>query len=496
MGHNPAFMPFTLTMLAAALLWMTDPPAAAPPEPPPIPPAGAPASGKGDAPVAPPSGADVAPGATSTATPSSAPVTAPPRRLWVILDYYKEFGGTVLREDEASITLVTPEGDERKVDRNSIINAVPLLDDPEGTKVVVRMRDGGVLRGELVSDGFQAVKVRIGGVSTTLPRNAVFALQRELPFETRLANFRSRIAADDWGGRLELSRWLLSEGRPDLALEELRTIRKKLDSEEVDDLIRQAETVLKLRGDGPKEAPAPKPAPVSRAEIVRRLTDDDVNLVRVMEVDLRNPPRLRASDGLAARLCEAYPDHPLMPPAAERPQMAKWPAARLLALLFSMKARDLYGMVRAEDEPEHLQVYRRRVHDAWLVPNCATSRCHGGNSAGRFILSNAEPTSARTAYTNLLILLGYRTADGRPLLDFEDPSKSALLGYAGPRSDTTSPHPAVQGWRATSANQRRALQSDAATWIRGMHVPPRSTYPVDFTMPGAANQPRSGGDDR
>ncbi|MFN6398678.1 MAG: hypothetical protein ACK449_02055, partial [Planctomycetota bacterium] len=71
-------------------------------------------------------------GQSSAAPAAPAAAAAPPRRLWVILDYYKEFGGTVVREDEASITLKTPTGEERTVDRNSIVSAIPLLDDPEG----------------------------------------------------------------------------------------------------------------------------------------------------------------------------------------------------------------------------------------------------------------------------------------------------------------------------------------------------------------------------
>ena len=49
------------------------------------------------------------------------------RRLWIVLDFYKEFGGTIVREDDATIVLRTPEGAERSVDRNSIVFMTQLL---------------------------------------------------------------------------------------------------------------------------------------------------------------------------------------------------------------------------------------------------------------------------------------------------------------------------------------------------------------------------------
>jgi len=107
------------------------------------------------------------------------------------------------------------------------------------------------------------------------------------------------------------------------------------------------------------------------------------------------------------------------------------------------------------------------------------------------MLSSVEPRDARTAYTNLMVLLGYRTADGRPLLDFDDPTKSVLLSMGRPRNEAAHPHPAVAGWEPLPASQRRALEDDALAWLRGMHRP-RPTYPVDFQMPpGRTGAPAS-----
>ena len=469
-------------LIALIALLASDPPAA-PPEPPPIPqaPAATPAP-----PPAQPAATEAAPAAaSSSAQPTATPAAPPPQRLWVILDYYKEVGGTVLREDEASITLRTPEGEERRIDRNSIVNAVPLLDEPEGTPVIIRLRSGRELKGVLVSDGFDAVVTRIDGVRTSMPRTDVLSVEPEVPFEERLVRFRSRIPADAWDVRLELVRWLLAERHPEIALEELREIRRNADSDDAARLMARAEAELELqraasraRPKGGRDGAAP-----TAEETVRRLSESDMNLVRVMEVDLAHPPRMHHPSDLATRILEAHPTDEHLPPSGpERAAMANWSTPRLLELLFAMKARDLYGAIRVDEDPEHLRLYRKRVHDGWLIPNCATSRCHGGTRAGAFMLSSVEPRDPRTAYTNLLVLLGYRTADGRPLIDFDDPAKSALLSMGRPRNEASVPHPPVAGWEPLAGSQRRALEDDALAWIRGMHRP-RPVYPVDFQMP-------------
>lgn len=472
-------MPWPALLMVAIALRAGDPPAA-PPEPPPIPgttqvapsgtaPATAPTDGSGQ----------------SSATPTEATVApAPPRRLWVILDYYKEFGGTVVREDEASITLKTTTGEERTVDRNSIVSAIPLLDEPEGTPVIVRWRNGRTIPAELVSDGFEEVVVRIERARTSLPRREILALEREPPFEEQLAGFRAKIPADAWDVRMELVRWLLAKHHPEIALEELREIRKNADSDEAARLMVRAEAEWELLQKSPKaRAKADGAETTTRVELVPRLSDDDVNMIRVLETDLRSPPRMRHALELPTAMQERYPSHERMPPAGpERSGMQTWSTQRLLQLLFSMQARDLYGMVRIDEDPEHLRLFRKRVHDGWLIPNCATSRCHGGAAGGRLVLATTDSKSSRTAYTNLLVLLNFRTEQGRTLLDFERPKESILMGFGRPRNEAPVPHPAIAGWKPVATPLQKAMEEDATAWIGGMYRP-RPDYPVKLEAP-------------
>ena len=473
-------MSWTALLLVAIALRAGDPPAA-PPEPPPIP--GAPQA----APTPPVPTQSDGSGQSSAAPSAPAETQAPPRRLWVILDYYKEFGGTVLREDEASITLRTVTGEERTVNRNAVVAAIPLLDDPEGTRVIVRWRDGRTTPAELVSDGFEQVVVRLGRTRTTLSRQQILAVEREVPFEDRLASFRARIPAEAWDMRLELVRWILAQQHPEIAIEELREIRKHADSEEAADLMRRAELELALaKSAARREEKSPDAEKPAKDTGRPRLSDDDVNLIRVMEVDLKAPPRMHHRPDLAPTIAERYATDERLPAADERQQMRSWPTARLLQLLFALKARDLYDMVQVDEDPEHLRVFRKRVHDGWLIPNCATSRCHGGPAGGRLLLATEDPKSARTAYTNLLILLGYRNERGEPLVDFDAPEKSSLAAFGLPRSDPRCAHPPVAAWRPVSPSLQRDMESEVLAWLRGMHRP-RHEYPV--TLPAAAEKP-------
>lgn len=200
------------------------------------------------APLDPPASGGDAPPANA---PTQAPASTPPntgagtsdkgdqaiatdskqRRLWIVLDFYKEFGGTIVREDDATIVLRTPDGPERTVDRNSIVFMTQLLEDPAGTPVIARLRDGRTLKGELVRDDFDVAVVSISGVQTRILRANLWKLELEVPFERRLALLREKLQPGTPAQRIVIARWCMNEGRPDIAIDELRAVQRLEDSE-------------------------------------------------------------------------------------------------------------------------------------------------------------------------------------------------------------------------------------------------------------------------
>ncbi len=425
--------------------------------------------------------------------------------MWIILDFYKEFGGTVLREDEAVLVVRTPEGEERTVDRNSIVSIVSLLDDPPGTKVHVLRRDGRKIAAILEKDDFQSATVRIAGVRTELLRRQILGLEVDPPFEQRLQEYRQGIPKDAIELRLTMIRWIMQEGHPDIALEELKPIRRDFDSEEARRLQSLAESELRMKESRQRRAgeittPASPDRPSAVADDqVPRLSARDVNLIRLMEIDLANPPRIELPPDLVQDIRTNYADSPLLPATPqERERMNHWSSDRIVKLLFELKARDLYERVNVMQDPEHLQTFRRDVQSGWLIPNCATSRCHGGDRSGRFLLATTDSRDPTTAYTNLWILLNFKTADGRPMIDFDKPEESVLLGHAQSASGVGHPHPAVPGYTPAIEESRKSKLTDAIAWIRGMHRP-RPSYPISYTLktpPPCAERPPTASDER
>lgn len=248
--------------------------------------------------------------------PPATPAAPAPRQVWVVLDFYKEFGGTVVREDEATLVVRTPAGEERTVERSTVISAIPLLDDPPGTPVIVRYRDGHRVRATLVSDALDGVTVEVKGMRTSMPRTEIWGLEREVPFETLLDRYRRAVAPDAWTQRIALARWAMDQDHPEVALQELQDVVKHQDSEEVRTLIRLAQIAMEARKSRQPSPAGPGPSGPTKPEVppAPRLQESDVNLIRVMEVDLSRPPRLEVAPS-----CPRNWSHDTGPPASCRP---------------------------------------------------------------------------------------------------------------------------------------------------------------------------------
>ena len=234
----------------------------------------------------------------------------------------------------------------------------------------------------------------------------------------------------------------------------------------------------------------PRPTLREREEAFGLITPEDINLLRVYEVDLRNPPRMVIRRELIDTMIRRYGDHELMPVNREgRAALYRMPAAEILDLLFRLNARELYGQVQVLDHPRAFALFRNHVHAEWLMNSCATTRCHGGQEAVRLWLWNQNPNSDRTVYTNFLLLERFRLEDGTPLIDYVAPARSPLLQMGLPREDSRFPHPPVpgldgtpRGWRPVFERVEDRRFRQAVQWIDAMYRP-RPEYPVEFTPP-------------
>jgi hypothetical protein len=453
-----------LAVLVAGTLGLDDPPPAAPPPTDP---------------------------ASTPAAPAAPEMTSPERvHLWV--DRYEEIGGEVVEEDHELIAIRTPSGEIRTFSKGRLIRIIRLIDVDEPHPGMIELRDGTMLLGELVSDDWDEVVLRIKGVLSRFPRESVVQCRLDLTLEQKYRRFKELMEPDAWLRRFELASWLFDEDAYELARQELREIVAGSQLPEAVRLLRMVEAQIALEnGSLPPGRSIARPprdedaGPVDLKDMLPQelITSEDVNIIRVYEIDFRDPPsRIHVSPETIRELLEKYgADKRIPADSAGRTRLFRANPLEIVDLMFKLKARDLYSRIEVQSEPPALNLFRQKVHDAWLIPNCATSRCHGGIDGGRFFLHRRGSKSERVRYTNLLILERWNELD-MPLVDFDEPGQSLLIQYALPRNEARFPHPEVKGWQPafTSSNQR--LLRDSLRWIETMYKP-RPGYPIDFEAP-------------
>jgi len=444
-----------------------------------------------DVPPAAPPATSPAPAAAPPANP--VPVTAAPvqlRRVHIVIDRRTERGGFVAYEDEERIVIVR-DGQTLDLRKDEILDVIPLIDVPEPLPAVIQQRDGGLFKATLVEDGFDAVTYKVGSVKASLPRSTVYRVLLDIPFEEKYRRMKDAAGTADAAKRLALCDWLYRERRYELARDELKPLVDETALPEAVALLRVVEAQLAIQRKGPVEGdrtisrsdPVPdEPEPLP-ARATRALTPEEVNIIRVYEIDFDRPPRVQVDREVALKLFDEYSANPLIPhsPTA-RDQLASGDPLNVVRLIFSLKARDYYPRIKVLSEPSALQLFRRNVHDGWLIPNCATSRCHGGPDGGRLFLMTKQASTAGVRYANMLNLLR-GSPKGLPFINFESPMESGIIQAGLPRDEALQPHPEVPGWKPVFGRaivpQRLA---DTLTWIRSMYQP-RPDYPVDYAPP-------------
>ena len=323
------------------------------------------------------------------------------------------------------------------------------------------------------------------------------SMVRALPsVEERYEALRRSIDPEDVEGLLRLAEWLRARGRFDLALAE---IERALAVEPLHPDARQLKLLVteqkKLAQVPPSDAPRPRPA----SERPDRppfplLTEQQINLIRVYEIDLKDPPRLLIDRDTITKLLDQYAGVGDVPVTREgRDAFYRKRPEDILAIMFDLQARDLYGEVRVMGNPDSMRAFRDNIHRTWLVNSCATNQCHGGEEAGRLRLYNRSTGSDAAVYTNFLILDRFRTADGLPLIDYLSPARSPLLHMGLNRDDALFKDPEVDRpgtarWRPVFRSADSERFKEALEWIGDMYKP-RPNYPIDYQPPGASEPP-------
>jgi hypothetical protein len=355
--------------------------------------------------------------------------------------------------------------------------------------------DGRRITGVLVDQSKAGVTLRVAGIQTPFARSTISKVRTLPSVEEQYKSLRSRAKDLDFLERLKIADWLRSRERFDLAMVELDGILA-LDPRNYDaaDLRTRVllEQDLASRRLPPGTAPKPKEPKVEKESKEFPLLDDDqINLLRVFEADLNANPRLSISRETIDRLIETYGGHDGIPTTREgRDAFRRKPPVEILAILFRLRARELYSDVKMLDHPPSLRRFRDDVHNSWLLNSCATTACHAGPDAGRLYLANKGSPPDRVVYTNFLILDRFKMSDGRPLIDYDHPAESPLLQLALPRGAAGIRHSeATVGknkvrWRSVLSGPDDPRFRKSVQWIESMYRP-RPDYPIDYQPPKA-----------
>ena len=143
--------------------------------------------------------------------------------------------------------------------------------------------------------------------------------------------------------------------------------------------------------------------------------------------------------------------------------------------------------IEITSDPADMIAFRNSVHP-WILQNCATSACHGGEKAGKLRLYHPPgPANDAALYTNFYILSTYAPADGGKLLDRDQPEKSNLLQYALPKVTAAHAHPGsldVHRFGETGNAEYQNIEN----WIKGLAYP-QPQYGIIYELPGSGPSP-------
>lgn len=359
----------------------------------------------------------------------------------------------------------------------------------------LRLNDGRQITGVLVDQDDFTITLRVAGIETPFPRSAINRVRTRPSVEEEYKAYKAKVRDLDFLERLKIADWLRSKERYELSLKEIEGILT-LDPRNVE--AAQLRTRVLLEQDLASRRMPPGTAPKPRERKSQNddsefplLTDDQINLIRVFEVDLNAGPRLTVSKEAIERLIETYGGHDGVPTTREgREAFLRKPASEILTILFRLRAREMYNEVRVLDHPPALRAFRDDVHNSWFLNSCATTACHGGPDAGRLHLANKGTPPDRIVYTNFLIMDRFRLKDGRPLIDWDHPAESPLLLMALPRGAAGTVHPEVRvgknkvRWRSVLSGDTDPRYKKAIAWIESMYRP-RPDYPIDYEPPKA-----------
>ena len=213
----------------------------------------------------------------------------------MVVDRFKEFGGRPVRENDYEF-VVRRDNREMTYQKNKVAAMIRLLElPPEGREGRIPLRGGGLGRGPGGGGRLRGGGAAHRGDPPADPPGRGLAHQPQARLREELERARAAMDPTNVDRRLELVRWMIERDRLELAAVELEAILQMEDRP----LARQQLNALRAHraGRGAGTEPRPESPREDRTAGLpeRSLTPEDVNIIRVYEIDSRTHPRSRSN---------------------------------------------------------------------------------------------------------------------------------------------------------------------------------------------------------
>jgi hypothetical protein len=355
-------------------------------------------------------------------------------------------------------------------------------------EAVVTTLQGRTLTGELVSQDESTVTLMISGIKTPIPRRSIESVELKPEPDEQYRQMRSELEDNDLDGRYRLAYSMYEKKWYGLALAELKSLEQAFpESNKVRSLMVVVRSGLERQQANPPRSGQPQPSPQPKSVNVvtelpgpeLRLTEEQINLIRVYEADLAAQPQVTVPPETIEKLFKTYASDDRL--SKDRRAFRRMPGYEQLGVLFDLQARELYGEVVVRQDSPAIKAFRSQLHQRYVLNYCATTGCHGDNSPGGLFLFRVQPNSDATVYTNFYILSRLERPAGR-MIDRDEPRRSLLLQYGLNRDAAATPHPDVPGWRQQFVDEGDTRFQQYVDVIDGLWKP-APNYGISYSPP-------------
>ncbi|MCL2640253.1 MAG: hypothetical protein FWD53_05360 [Phycisphaerales bacterium] len=224
----------------------------------------------------------------------------------------------------------------------------------------------------------------------------------------------------------------------------------------------------------------------------RLLKPSDISLIRIFELSLQSPDDQKIKGRIDRKVLEKFWDEVVRKDGNTVTPDAKakflQPGNFLQQVQQIRDSGDQAYMEKIEftSDPIVMLNFKKTVQP-FVLQNCATANCHGGDKAGNLRLFRTT-TSDRETYTNFYILSHY-TFNGNKLIDRENPEKSLVLQFPLAKNVATATHP-KRAIPHRFADTNNPNYRDILNWITGdpaRNIPglafPQPNYGIVYELP-------------